>query len=170
MDLEPFFVKDSYLCPSYNGRNRTICAGAHWEEIPSGCGTGHTQQWCMQRKWKLQTILIHDASHRKCSWKNSNCSSVKNIHLKMGFMGIPRTTPCYYMSWKPLVLSLEGFNHKKYCLLQKIWKLKVKRIDKSEDNNQTLQENWLILVDALLQLWSKGVRLKGKKMISQLSS
>lgn len=97
------------------GRNRTICAGAHWEEIPSGSGKGtHNTRVC-RGSGSSKQFLVHDASHRKCSSKNSNYCPVKNIRLKnLGFMGVLKTTPCYHMSWKPLVMSFKVFNHKKY--------------------------------------------------------
>lgn len=46
----PFRQKQNILCWSTLGGN------SKWQWLSRGCGTGHTQHWYLQRKWKLQTI------------------------------------------------------------------------------------------------------------------
>lgn len=98
------FFCEGFLSLPHLGRSRMFCAGAHWEEIPSGSGSRvavargtHSTGIC-RGSGSSKQFLIHDASHRKCSWKNSNYSPVKNIHLEMEFMGVPKSllaTTCH---------------------------------------------------------------------------
>lgn len=140
----------------------------------------------MQRKWKLQTeLLIHGAS---CGiqWERMQLQEFKLLFcLKIFFFRIwvlwecPRPLLATKKSWKTLVINLEVFNCKNYFTPPKIWKfmLWVQRIGKSGDNSQALkwilhitEGHWLILLDTPFAAVVQRSHIKGKKIISQLSS